>query len=262
MHLWDLPAGDGAFVLTGSAAARATFLDRAGAPLTDIEAVPGDGLRLAVPAAANRLAVSCLGEPPPGLKVEPGPGAVTLAAAAAGRPAAVGWQDASLLARVARAGLLCRGASLRLGAPIVTRAGIPALIPATVAMAGQAASETALPAAVDVVLVILDARGVAVPSAGPRVHAAGGTLSAPPIVVAGGRRLHLFYAVEEREEALLRISVAADQWVTAGVVGLRGRADEWAAALTGSRPRQLIADGPLTASGSVTVVHEPTVEGT
>ena len=131
MHLWDLPAGDGAFVLTGSAAARATFLDRAGAPLTDIEAVPGEGLRLAVPAAANRLAVSCLGEPPPGLKVEPGPGAVTLAAAAAGRPAAVGWQDASLLARVARAGLLCRGASLRLGAPIVTRAGIPALIPAT-----------------------------------------------------------------------------------------------------------------------------------
>jgi hypothetical protein len=96
MHLWDLPAGDGAFVLTGSAAARATFLDRAGAPLVDIEAVPGDALRLAVPAAANRLAVSCLGEPPPGLKVEPGPGAVTLAAAAPGRPAAVGWQDAPL----------------------------------------------------------------------------------------------------------------------------------------------------------------------
>ncbi len=262
MHLWDLPAGDGAFVLTGSAAARATFLDRAGAPLADIEAVPGDALRLAVPAAANRLAVSCLGEPPPGLKVEPGPGAVTLAAAAPGRPAAVGWQDASLLARVARAGLLCRGASLRLGAPLLTRAGIPALIPATAALAGQAASETALPAAVDVVLVILDARGVAVPSAGARVHAAGGTLAAPPIVVAGGRRLHLFYAVEDREEALLRISVAGEQWVTAGVVGLRGRADEWAAALAGSRPRQLIADGPLTASGSVTVVHESTVEGT
>ena len=49
MHLWDLPAGDGAFVLTGSAAARATFLDRAGAPLADIEAVPGDGLRLRRP---------------------------------------------------------------------------------------------------------------------------------------------------------------------------------------------------------------------
>jgi hypothetical protein len=45
-------------------------------------------------------------------------------------------------------------------------------------------------------------------------------------------------------------------------VGLRGRADEWAAALTGSRPRQLIADGPLSARGSVTVIHEPTVEGT
>ena len=86
LHLWDLPAGDGAFVLTGSAAARATFLDRAGAPLTDIEAVPGDGLRLAVPAAANRLAVSCLGEPPEGLKVEPGPGAVALAAAAPRAP--------------------------------------------------------------------------------------------------------------------------------------------------------------------------------
>src|SRR4029079_2032517 len=97
-----------------------------------------------------------------------------------------------------RPGRVCWWLSSRLGARIVTRAGIPALIPATVAMAGQAASETALPAAVDVVLVILDASGLDVPSAGPRVHAAGGTLAAPPVVVAGGRRLHLFYAVEER----------------------------------------------------------------
>src|SRR5204862_7177558 len=101
-------------VRAGSAAARAVFLDRSGTPLTDIEAVPGGGLRLDVPPAASRLAVSCLGEVPEELEIVPGPGAVALGATARGRVAAAGWQDSALLARVAQAALLGRGASVRL----------------------------------------------------------------------------------------------------------------------------------------------------
>jgi hypothetical protein len=260
LHLWDLPGGAGAFVLSGSAAARAVFLDRAGTPLTDMEAVPGDGLRLDVPPAASRLAVSCLGAMPEGLEVVSGPGAVALAASARGQVAAAGWQDSALLARVAQAALLGRGASVRLGAPLRARAGMYALLPATAALAQQTASETTLPAAVDVVLVIIDARGPGLPGAGPRVLATGATLSSAPLVVAGGRRLHLFYTVASRDEALLRVTVASDQWQTAGVLGLRGRAQEWAQALAGGTPRQLIPDGPLTASGSVLVDYEPNRE--
>jgi hypothetical protein len=259
LHVWDLPGG-GAFTLSGSAAARAVFLDRAGAPLTDTEAVPGTGLRLDIPPAASRLVVSCLGTMPEELEIVPGPGAVALAAAARGQAAAAGWQDSALLARVAPAALLGRGASLRLGAPLRPRAGGPELVPATAALAGQTVSETTLPAAVDVVLVILDARGPALPSAGPRVLAAGATLAAPPLVVAGGRRLHLFYTVAERDEVLLRVTVASEAWQTAGVLGLRGRAGEWAQGLAAGSPRQLISDGPLTGAGSVTVVYQPTGE--
>jgi hypothetical protein len=174
--------------------------------------------------------------------------------------AAAGWQDSALLARVAPAALLGRGASLRLGAPLRTRAGVHALIPATAALAEQTASETTLPATVDVVLVLLDARGQALPSAGPRVLATSATLSSPPLVVAGGRRLHLFYTVTGREEDLLRVAITSDQWQTAGVLGLRGRAEDWAQALAGGTPRQLISDGPLTESGSVTVTHERNLE--
>ena len=260
LHLWDLPGGAGTFVLSGSAAARAVFLDRAGTPLADIEAVPGDGLRLDVPLTASRLAVSCLGELPEGLEIVPGPGAVTLAATARGGVAAVGWQDSALLARVARAALLGRGASVRLGAPLRTRAGMYELLPGTAALAQQTAAQTTMPAAVDTVLVILDARGQRLPGTGPRVLAAGATLSSPPLVVAGGRRLHLFYAVADRDEALLRVTVASEVWQTAGVLGLRGRPEEWARALAGGVPRQLIPDGPLTASGSVTVAYEPSRE--
>jgi hypothetical protein len=260
LHVWDLPAGAGAFVVSGTAAARISFLDRAGSPVTDVETVPGDGLRLEAPATASKLAVSCLGAVPEGLDITAGPGAVALATAARGHVAAVGWQDAALLARVAPAALLGRGASVKLGAPLRTRDGVHELIPATTALAQQTASETTLPAGVDVVLVILDARAQALPTAGPRVLATGATLSTPPLVVTGGRRLHLFYSVSERGEALLRVAIAADAWQVAGVLGLRGRAEEWAQTLAGGVPRQLIADGPLTATGSVTVNYEPTGE--
>jgi hypothetical protein len=185
---------------------------------------------------------------------------VTLAAAPAGRPAAVGWQDAMLLARVGPAALLGRGASVRLGSPLPARVAAQALVPATTALAAQTASETTLPAAVDVVLVILDARGSTVPPAGPRVLAAGAALTAPPVVVAGGRRLHLFYDVADREDALLRVSVASAEWITAGVVGLRGRAQDWADSFAGATPRQLVADGPLTPAGRVAAHYEAPAE--
>jgi hypothetical protein len=256
LHVWDLPLRGGAVLLSGDAAARAVFVDRAGAPVSDVEAVPGAQLRLTIPAAASRLAVTCLGMIPEGLQITPGPGAVALGGAPRGRICAVGWQDAMLLARVAPAALLARGATLRLGAPVRGRGGLPSLVSGTRALAGQTASETIMPTAVDVVLVILDARGSVLPAAGPRVLATGATLSTPPQVVAGGRRLHLFYSVGDRQGPLLRVAVSASGWQTAGVLGLRGRAEEWATMLGSTAPRQFVPVGPLTASGGVTVNFE------
>jgi hypothetical protein len=114
-----------------------------------------------------------------------------------------------------------------------------------------------LPAAVDVVLVMVDVRGRAAPTAGPRVVATGATLVAPPIVVVGGRRLHLFYPVADRSDDRLQVAVAGETWQTAGVLGLRGHAGEWAQTLAAGKPRRLVPEGPLTADGVVTVRHEP-----
>ena len=270
LQVWDLPSvgADGAFVLSGAAAARATFLDRAGAPVTDVEAVPGEELRLIPPPTASRLAVGCLGMVPDGIAVEPGPGAVSLAASLPGRPAACGWQDGGLLAQVAPAALLARGASLRLAGPLrstrrSSQRTAQTLVTAVEALAQQPAAETALPAAIDVVIVIVDARGAGVPAAAPRIAVRGATLAAPPLVVTGGRRMHLFYTVTARDpdEPPVRVAVAgAAHWQLAGVVGVNGRADDWADALTASTPRQLVADGPLTTTGEIRLRHETTQE--
>ena len=257
LHLWDLQGGASAVVLSGEAAARAVFLDRAGAPVSDVEARPGAGLRLPVPTAASRLAVSCLGTLPDGVTIVPGPGAAALAAAPRGRPCGVGWQDALRLAQVGPAALLARGASVRLGAPLRRGAGLPALIPATRALADQTACETTMPSSVDVVLVIVDARGGGVPTGGPRVLSTGATLTSP-LVAAGGRRLHLVYEVHDRSAPLLRIAVAAEQWQTAAVMGLPGRAEEWAEMLGTVAPRQLVPDGPLSGSRTVSIEFEST----
>jgi hypothetical protein len=259
VQFWGVDGLAGEFVLSGPAAARAVFLDAAGKPVTDLEAVPGDAWRLTVPAGAAKLAVSCLGLLPDGVEVEAAaPGAVALAVTGPAGPAAAGWQDAALLTRVGPAALLGRGSSLRLGAPLPPGAGVHALMPATAALAGQTACETALPVTVDVVLVILDARGAQTPGAGPRVLATGARLAAPR-VVAGGRRLHLFYDVVERDpdRTTLTVAVGSDLWQVAGVLGLRGRAPEWARSVAASGPRQLVTDVPTTTAGSVTVSYQP-----
>jgi hypothetical protein len=161
------------------------------------------------------------------------------------------------LTQVGPAALLARGASLRLAAPLRRGSGLPALIPATRALADRTACETTMPSSVDVVVVIVDARGGGVPSAGPRILSTGATLTAP-LVAAGGQRLHLVYAVHDRSEPLLRIAVAAEQWQTTAVMGLPGRAEEWAEMLGTVAPRQLVPDGPLSATGAVSIQFEST----
>ena len=74
-----------------------------------------------------------------------------------------------------------------------------------------------------------------------------------------GRRVFLAYEVTgEKPDELLRVSVAADdEWQLSGVLGVDGTVDEWAQELVASPGRRLVADGPLSASGSLTMRHEP-----
>ena len=173
MHVWDLPRMNdpGAWSLSGSAAARVVFLDRAGVPVLDVEGLPAEPLRLLAPASAARVVFACLGDAPTGPTGPAGPagparaGAVSLAAAPFGSPPTAGWQSGSLLTQVGPAVLLGRGATLRLPSPLGTRRDgyrtTEALVLAATAVARVTACETFLPAATDVVVVSVDSRSAA-----------------------------------------------------------------------------------------------------
>jgi hypothetical protein len=227
VQVWDLPTGDGggagAWLVSGPGAARLTFLDRAGLPLADEEVAPAGGGEQAV---------------------TPPPGAARLAVAAVGRladdapPPVAGWQAGSLLTQVARATLLAPGASVHLPAPLVTRReGLrtsQALVRAAAAVAGAATVETRLPGTVDVVVVVVDAPA-ADPGALPAVSIEGAALGAP-VVVAGGHRVYLAYAVPpdaDRAAVVVRVD-AGPGWRHAGVLGGAGTVDDWLPALTGA----------------------------
>jgi hypothetical protein len=228
VQVWDLPDGDGdeagAWRVAGPGAARLTFLDRAGLPLADEEVSPAGGGEQAVaaPAGAARLVVAAVGRQPGGAP-----------------PPVAGWQAGSLLTQVARATLLAPGASVHLPAPLLTRReGLrtsQALVRAAAAVAGAVTVETRLPGTVEVVVVVVDAPAAADPGALPDVSVEGVDLGAP-VVVAGGHRAYLAYAVPadaDRAAVVVRVD-AGPGWRHAGVLGGAGTVDGWLPALTGA----------------------------
>jgi large repetitive protein len=269
VHLWELPedAADRWGVrVTPHAAVRLAALDRAGNVLADAEhaRLPA---ALRPPAGTATVVLTCLGAVPDGT-VGDGFGAVSAAVAAGGRAVVSGWQLGNLAVQAASTTLLSRGAVLRLPQPAPAAAAGrgtgQALTRLSAALAGQPGVETWLPA-VEVVAVLLDRQDPAAAAGGDlALSARHATLATPPLRVTVGERVTLLYEVVAGEPGADRLAVTVGSlrgWTVAGVLGLPGRAEEWAARLRGTVPPQLATDGPLSAAGEVVVTIEDTEGG-
>jgi hypothetical protein len=84
----------------------------------------------------------------------------------------------------------------------------------------------------------------------------GATLSSTPIRILGGRRRALLYDVSNVDPKADHITVGVASitgWRLSGVVGMPGKAQEWATDLHGKVPEHIVPDGPLTPDGSISV---------
>jgi hypothetical protein len=258
--VWDLPA-DGGFVLlaSGDAAMRLVTMDRGGRVIFDREMMP-DGKEIALPPNAASFAVQCIGKPPRGF---PAPaaaqGAVTLFQAPAHAQAAVGWQSGSQREQVGALTVLGRGATMKLG-----KSSTPlhrgqktshTMLRISRATLGQTAVETRLPKAVSVVMILLDGQDPTSAANGDLAVAAdGATLSTTPVPVGGGRRRAVLYDVSGQKDETFTVTAASKRgWQISGVVGLAGKAQEWAVRMHGDVPERMIPDGPLTPDGMLRV---------
>ncbi|MGH9057697.1 MAG: DUF6603 domain-containing protein [Acidimicrobiales bacterium] len=262
-YVIELPAGTGSLNVTGDAG-RVTLLDRGGRVLSDRE---GAGAwTVAVPAAAATAVAGALGvqsapSDTSSKGAAGGTGAITAKQSPAGTTAACGWISGNQLPLVAAQSLLCRGGWMVLDRPhrslrekVATNV---AMERAANAIDGVTGAETWLPAATGAVAVLLDQADPTAAFEGDLgIAADGATLSAPPLRIGGGRRLALVYDVATSSDAggAIGVSVASRSgWRLAGVVGLPGRAAEWAARWHGQVPESLVPDGPLSPDGQIQV---------
>jgi hypothetical protein len=260
-QVWEVAPGETSLRLSGPGAARVVCLDAGGGVLSDIELVP-ETETLAMPQGTAMVAVQCLGQFPRTLKAPPpGFGALTLAAAPARGAAGVGWEMEDVREQIATSLVLGRGASLRFARPHLTRHR-GQKTPWSMARIGDIASaqhgmQTRLPTRVSVVMVILDARDpCAVEEGDFAIAVDGAILKTPPVPVGGGRRRALLYDVAEptRSRDFFTVSLASKEgWRVAGVIGLAGRAIEWANRWHGNVPEDMAPVGPLTPHGSVRI---------
>jgi hypothetical protein len=259
-HIWEL-ARKTDFAISGNAAARIVYLDRAGNPLQDIETIPASGFTSTSVAGAAMVAISCLGTAPANVKASAGFGAVTsLVAPPKGIPV-TGWQTLNVFPQVGPSAILARGSVLilRRGNLAVrnNQKTTQAMMPVSAALAQQSGTETWLPLSTGVVMIILDQQDPTAASSGDLAIACqGATLALPPVLGAGGSRRALLYDVTSTDPKSGRITIAVGSkagWSLAGVVGLPGRAAEWAGQLHGGVPRHFVADGPVTSSGELRV---------
>jgi hypothetical protein len=265
-HVWDLPAQRPRAVnLQGSAGARVTFLTRGGGVLGDRELLVSDQSSVPIPAEAAGVAIGCLGKTPDRINA-PGGGfaALSFETARSGADVACGWQSANMLVQVGPGALLGRGACVVLSRATVTSRGrqstTQAVVRALDTVGDLAGVETWLPASVGVVMVLLDQQDPTAASDGDlSIAADGATLAVPPARVVGGRRKALLYDVVDHDRTADHLVVAVASraaWRVAGVVGLPGRAQEWAVRFNGNLPEHLVPDGPLTPDGRLTVRFE------
>src|SRR5215831_18743185 len=259
-HIWDIPV-DASYTIAaaGDSFLRIVAMNRGGHALLDVETGPLER-PIALPANTAAVAVQCLGKRPAGFNtVTAGPGAVTLALAPAGTQPALGWQSGGQREQVAANTLLGRGAIVRLGKSSSPRhrgqKTSHTMLRLSRATVEQTGVETTFPAAVSVVMVLLDGQDVTAATAGDLAIAADNAiLSNSPIPVGGGRRRAVLYDVTRQSEATFTVSVASRAgWTVSGVVGLAGKAQEWAVRMHGNVPERMVPDGPLTPDGSMRV---------
>jgi len=267
-HVWELPSPGYSITLRGNCSVRVTSMNRAGQTLEDLEMTVLQTRQVPVAATAEYIAITCLGSPPPS-PVADGEGAITFAACAGGKSPAVGWQSGNVFPQVGAASILARGATLRLRkayVPIINKQKTTqGMVRVSAALANQSGVETWLPSAVSVVMILLDRGDATAAEAGDiGIACDGATLATPPVVGSGGMRRALLYDVTARDEKAKRISIAVASkagWLLAGVIGLPGRAAEWAARLNGNVPPDLVPGGVLTSAGHVVVQLVPSTGG-
>ncbi len=266
-HIWDIPArlaGAAGLDISGAGVARISALSRAGEVLLDTECV---GATVPIPAGTAMVVAHCDGTPPAAAAagaVTPtldGPGAYSSSYAPAGAIPATGWQTGNVVEQVSATSLLCRGGSITIPVAHVPRRGGQTTSQAQVRLAAAvvdaAGVQTHLPLSTGVVMLLLDEQDPTAADQGDlAISVDNGTLSGTPVRVGGGRRLALLYDVIARREgapALIIAAASAAGFRVAGVVGLQGRAAEWAARMAGNAPEHIVPDGPLTPDGEILV---------
>ncbi|HEY1502139.1 MAG TPA: DUF6603 domain-containing protein [Acidobacteriaceae bacterium] len=266
-HIWDVPAGSQQeMVVTGDSAFRITFLTRGGSVLGDSEypPAPASALQTTVPLPANcgMVLIDCLGKLPAGsAAVAPGFAAIAFTAAPAGKKTVAGWQSGNLLPQAGPTTILGRGSCLMLPQthiPLRNRQAISqTMVRVSDAVADQIGTETWLPTTIGVVMILLDLQDATATADGDlALSAQGATLSSNPIRILGGRRRALLYDVSDADATAGHITVgvaSVSGWRLAGVVGMPGKAQEWATDLQGKVPEHIVPDGPLTPDGSISV---------
>lgn len=262
-HLWDIPDASNQNLVVRGDAARVTLLDRGGAVLSDQEFAALRPVNIPLPVQCAIIAVTCLGKTslsaPAGSSS--GMGALSLHTGAANNKAAVGWQTGNLVPQVGATSLLGRGCCLVLAQhnPIRRKKqqASQAMVRIGPAMLDKTAVETLLPAAIDVVMVLLDQQDPTAAGHGDlQIAATGITLEATPLRVEGGARTALLYTVLSRDAKAPYATVAlasASGWRLAGVIGVAGKAQEWAVGMNGGIPAQLVPNGPFTPDGQIVV---------
>jgi len=267
-HIWDVPAGaQDELIVSGDSAFRVTFLTRGGSILSDTEYPPApatgaEQTTVQLPANCAMVSIECLGKlPAASATVVPGFAAVAFTAAPAGRKTVAGWQAGNLLPQAGPTTILGRGSCLMLPQthiPIRNRQAISqTMIRVSDAVAAQIGTETWLPTGIGVVMILLDLQDASASAGGDlALSCQGATLSSTPIRILGGRRRALLYDVTNTDATASHITVGVASvtgWRLSGVVGMPGKAQEWAADLQGKVPEHIVPDGPLTPDGSISV---------
>lgn len=258
-HLWDIPDEKNASLFVKGDAARVTCLDRGGRVLSDQEFQAADGVTIAFPNGCAMVAVTCLGKT--STTVTSGFGSLTLQAGVNQFKPIVGWQMGNLIPQVSGISLLGRGCCLVLSQhnPLrrTNQQTSQAMVRLGTSMLDKTAVETWLPTAIDVVMVLLDQNDASAAAAGDlQIALTGITLSDSPLRVQGGTRMAFLYSVTNRDAKATFATVAVASltgWRISGVLGLMGKAQEWAVNMNGGIPAQLVPNGPFTPDGQITV---------
>ncbi len=202
---------------------------------------------IALPVNCAMVAVSCLGKiaATPSAGSRAGMGALSLRMGVANYKPVLGWQTGNLIPQVGATSLLGRGCCLVFAQHNPMRRKkqqtSQAMVRIGPAMLDKTAVETLLPAAIDVVMILLDQQDPTAANNGDLQIAA---------------RKALLYTVESRDAKASYATVAvasATGWRLAGVVGLAGDAQEWAVSMNGGIPAQLVPNGPFTPDGQIVV---------